>query len=88
MNQSSLAPVHPGEVLLEEFERIHVEFGSQIIQGAVRQIAGLLMIRRAPGTLPAGVDRNCGVSFALIGDIGEDVRQRWAATAGDAAGRP
>src|SRR5206468_12708097 len=83
----ALLELHPvdvgasGEVrvLGEQVHGIHLELGGEVVQRGVAQVAGLLMIRSAPGASAAGIDRNRHVVLALIGNGGEHVRQDRAA---------
>src|SRR5262249_34167184 len=61
------------QVLLEHLDRVHLEFGGEVFEGAVGKICGLRMVGRAPGARSAGVYRDGTVVLPLVGNFGEHV---------------
>ena len=74
-------------ILIQNLDRIHFQLGRQIFDRSQSQIAGLLMVRCAPGACAPAVCGYRGMALALVGNV-EDIGNGRSASATHAARRP
>ena len=73
---------------LVHLDRVHADFGSEILDGAASEVRRLLVARRAPGSLCARIHRNRSADLPYVRNVGEDVRLGRGVDGAEAAGAP